>query len=125
MPWNVTPFAQVPPGAALVYGRTDDGNVSWLSLAPVNEDAPALLHNGTIVTSAAVGDTLTCTMGNWLGTPTGYAYQWKSNGVNVGTNSNSYTVAAGDSGHTITCVVTATNAGGSTAAPPSAGVHIA
>lgn len=37
------------------------------------------------------------------GTPT---YQWKKNGVNAGTNSNTYTDAALANGNTITCVMT-------------------
>ena len=33
--------------------------------------------------TAAVGDTLSCTMGNWTGEPTEYAYQWLSNGTDT------------------------------------------
>jgi hypothetical protein len=83
---------------------------------PVNVDVP---H----VTQA--GDTLNCTMGNWQNTPTGYAYQWKLDGADVGTDAANHTVNAGDAGKTATCVVTATNAIGSTAAPPSVGVVVA
>jgi hypothetical protein len=63
--------------------------------------------------TAAVGGVLTCTTGTWTGTtPITYAYQWKSDGANVGTNQNTYTAVSGDTGHAITCVVSATNAGG-------------
>jgi hypothetical protein len=72
----------------------------------------------------AVGCVLTSTVGNWFGTPTGYAYQWKSNAVNVGTSVPTYTVVAGDSGHSMTCVVSATNANGTTAAPASNAIVI-
>jgi hypothetical protein len=68
---------------------------------------------------------LTCTQGNWAGTPTSYAYQWQRDGTNVGTNANTYTLVAGDSGHNVGCIVTATNAQGSTAAPLSNTVHCA
>jgi hypothetical protein len=86
---------------------------------PSNVDVPYVSGNGTM------GATLNCTMGNWNGTPTSYAYQWKSNGTaNLGTG-DSYVVAAGDAGHSITCVVTASNAAGSTAAPPSNAVVVA
>jgi hypothetical protein len=78
--------------------------------APVNRDVP---H----VTQA--GDTLNCTMGNWEGEPTSYGYQWKIDGAVAGTDSATHTVAAADVGKAATCVVTATNAHGSTAAPPS------
>lgn len=124
MPWLTVPMAQVPPNAALVYGAYSNGDATYLALPPVNEDVPAILTNGAITGTAVVGDTLTCTNGNWLGEPTGYAYQWKSGATNVGTDSNTYTPVAGDVGKSITVVVTATNADGSTAAPASHGVAV-
>lgn len=84
--------------------------------APVNTDVPAVTQTAS---------TLNCTTGNWQGEPTSYAYQWKMNGTNVGTNASSYAVQSGNIGQTATCVVTATNAAGSTAAPPSVGVVVA
>jgi len=86
---------------------------------PRNLDVPYLGGDG------AVGATLTCTMGNWGGQPTDYAYAWKSDGADVAGSGNSYVVAASDAGHSITCVVTATNAAGSTAAPPSNAIAVA
>ena len=85
---------------------------------PVNIDVPL------VTGSAAVGATLNCTMGNWEGTPTSYAYAWKRGATAIGTDQASYVVVAGDAGASITCVVTATNAAGSTAAPPSNAVAI-
>jgi hypothetical protein len=86
--------------------------------APSVADTPHVDGVGT------VGETLTCTMGNWEGEPTDYAYLWESDSEDVGTAS-SYVVAATDAGHSITCTVTATNAWGSTAAPPSNAVEVA
>ena len=83
--------------------------------APVNTAVPA-------VTQAA--DVLSCTMGEWTGSPTGYAYAWAIDGGPVGTDSATYTALPADVGSTATCVVTATNATGSTAAPPSVGVVV-
>ena len=82
---------------------------------PVNRDVPHVQQTG---------DTLTCTMGNWDGEPTGYAYQWKMDGTNTGAGGSQYVTIAGDVGKTATCVVTATNAMGSTIAPPSNGVVV-
>lgn len=124
MPWVTVPVAQVPPNAAAVFGAYSNGDATYLAIGPVNEDRPAVLAGGSVASSVAVGTALTCTTGNWLGTPTGYTYQWKSNAANVGTNSNTYTPVAGDVGHAVTCTVTATSAGGSTAAPPSNAVSI-
>jgi hypothetical protein len=78
--------------------------------APANTAVPA-------VTQA--GDTLTCTQGTWSGEPTTYAYQWKVDGAVVGTDQATHTVTAADAGKAASCIVTATNAHGSTAAPPS------
>jgi hypothetical protein len=83
---------------------------------PGNVDVP-------YVSQAA--DLLNCTMGNWTGEPTSYAYVWKMNGAAVGSNAATYTITTGDVGKTATCVVTATNAAGSTQAPPSNGVVVA
>jgi len=80
--------------------------------------------NVTVPAVQQVGSNLTCTMGTWNGEPTSYAYQWRVAGVNVGTNSPTYATQVADVGLTGTCIVTATNAAGSTAAPPSNGVVI-
>lgn len=104
-------------GPRLIDGA-DVRDLVAASAQPFYVDVPAI--TGT----ATVGSTLTATTGNWTGAPTTYAYQWHSNGVNVGTNQNTYVVQAGDAGHSITCTVTATNAAGSTAAPPSNAIAI-
>ena len=77
---------------------------------PINIDVPYASQEEAVVN---------CTMGNWTGAPTGYAYQWKNDGADIGDGAVPYPITAADVGHTITCVVTATNAAGSTAAPPS------
>lgn len=75
--------------------------------APINTVAPAL--SGT----AQEGQTLTCSTGTWSGSPT-YAYQWKRNGNNIGSATNStYTLVTADVGQSIKCTVTATNFSGS------------
>jgi hypothetical protein len=92
--------------------------------APTVVDTPAVTVNGTISTTAQVGDRLACTMGNWTGEPDAYAYQWKNGQTDLGTGA-SYIVAAGDAPGSITCVVTALNAAGATAAPPSNAIMVA
>jgi hypothetical protein len=86
------------------------------SAPPVNRDVPYAEQRGSI---------LNCTMGNWNNVPDSYAYQWQIDGDDVGTNAADYTVTPGDVGKSAVCVVTATNALGSTAAPPSNSVTIA
>jgi hypothetical protein len=90
-------------------------------LPPQNKDVPY------VGGAAEVGGTLNCTMGNWTGMggePAAYSYSWQSDGVATAATGPDYVVAAGDAGHTIVCIVTATNANGSTAAPPSNAVTI-
>ena len=70
--------------------------------------------------TATQGQTLTTTNGTWSNSPTSFTYAWQdcsSSGgscTNIsGASGSSYTLGAGDVGHTIRAVVTATNAGGS------------
>ena len=90
-------------------------------IAPQYIDTPAIY---TSTPPAVVGSVLNCTMGNWFGVPASYSYQWKRGVTNVGTSVNTYTVVAGDAANNMTCVVTATNANGSTAAPASNAIAI-
>jgi hypothetical protein len=86
---------------------------------PVNVDVPYVEGIG------AVGEILTCTMGNWEGEPTSYVYEWKRDGEeDVGIDDPAYVIVAADAGSEIACIVTATNAAGSTEAPPSNAVVV-
>jgi hypothetical protein len=67
---------------------------------------------------------LTCTMGNWQGEPDAYAYQWLRDGAEVGDNMSVHAVTEADIGVDFACVVTASNAAGSTAAPVSNTVRV-
>jgi hypothetical protein len=124
-------FSQVPRPDNLLIGRwarEDTGGILYCGVlsaseqmmstpiptsAPVNVDIPHLYGN------PSVGGELTVTSGNWTGDPSVYAYQWKSDANNIGTNAPNYVVVDADVGHSVTCVVTASNILGQTAAPPS------
>jgi hypothetical protein len=98
----------------LDMGNAITGELS-LIFPPANTTAPAATGTGT------VGQTLSCTQGNWTYAPTSYAYQWLRSGANiVGATSATYVLGALDSGTNVSCRVTATNAGGSTAATSNA-----
>lgn len=87
-------------------------------VAPVNVDVPMASQSGT---------TLDCTMGNWKGEPSEYAYQWLIDGEPVAAADPAlatHEVTPEEVGKTATCVVTATNIAGSTVAPPSNGVVV-
>jgi surface protein len=83
-------------------------------VAPVNTVLPEI--TGTPIP----GNQLATTDGTWDNSPTSYAYQWMRGATNIGDNQNAYTLVNDDRGQSITCVVTATNAGGSTPATSNA-----
>jgi hypothetical protein len=85
--------------------------------APLNMVVP-------VVSQTTEAGQLTCTNGQWGNEPTSYEYAWKSDAAGTGDGTNAYMVQAGDAGKSITCVVSATNAGGTTAAPPSNAIPI-
>jgi hypothetical protein len=85
------------------------------SVSAVNTVAPTI-SSATISGTAVVGQTLTASASGVTGIPTPtLSYQWKRGATNIGTNADTYTLVQADAGNTsnITCVVTATNAGGS------------
>src|SRR4249920_2799011 len=98
---ELTPGELFPP-------TTNAGEGAPATAPPVNVDVPHVSQDGT---------TLNCTMGNWECEPTSYAYQWQHDGADVGdgTATHDVTDVTGD----FACVVTATNAAGSTVAPVS------
>jgi hypothetical protein len=82
-----------------------------LVLPPVNVDVPYIWQEE---------QRMRCTMGNWENVPTSYSYQWmQDDTLPIGADNDTLPMLASNDGHTITCVVTATNAMGSTEAPPS------
>lgn len=74
---------------------------------PVGTGAPEI--TGT----AAVGQQLSCSQGSWTGDQLSFAYEWLRDGTPItGATNVSYTVSSADSGHELTCQVTASNAKG-------------
>ncbi len=85
-----------------------------LTPAPLNTAAPVL--SGTV----AVGQTLSCSEGSWANSPSTLTYSWlRGETVITGQTGSTYVVQAADQGQTITCEVTASNAGGQAAAKSS------
>ncbi len=90
-----------------------------LPVGSVPSPLPPRSAGGTTVNgTVAAGQTLTCTEGSWSNSPTAYAFQWYRNGAPIaGATSSTYLLSSGDvaSPAVFQCVVTASNAGGSTA----------
>lgn len=76
---------------------------------------PFFATQPSLTGSGVVGQVLTCNPGTVTGSPTPtLAYQFLRDGVPIsGATNNTYTLVGADAGKSISCVVTATNTGGS------------
>jgi hypothetical protein len=135
---------EVPPAALTIHHEnhspfTNDinvlvnkgkgGNLNPNQMISAIDDAIGLPHKPAVIdvpyahanaTPPVVGTVCSVTNGNWTGSPTAYAYQWKRDGTtNLGATANYTLVAADVPSHRIGCVVSATNAQGTTVAPIS------
>lgn len=82
--------------------------VGGSSLSP-----PSIQVAPVISGTALVNQTLSTTNGTWSNSPTSFTYQWKRNGSNISSATNStYVLVNADDGASITCAVTASNAAG-------------
>ncbi len=88
------------------------------------EGAPIVEGPPTISGTGLVGDTLTAVTGAWSGEGLTYSYQWERCGENgegcsaiSGATAGSYVLTESDAGSAVRVLMTATDGGGSTAAP--------
>ena len=87
--------------------------------APVNLTLPAVEGGSVPAISGGVaaGTMISCATGTWTNIPTKYTYQWQRDGSNIsGQTGAEYLLAAADVGHELSCIVTASNLGGSNTA---------
>ena len=109
---------QVPYGVMLDSIPPEEGGNPVPELPPKNVDIPQIMGD------AEVGAALTVTMGNWEGEPKLYSSAWISDEDTKLAYGSEYVVQPSDAGHSITCVVEATNNAGTTLAPPSNAIAI-
>jgi hypothetical protein len=102
------------PSDGQVYGRRGS-TASWVvATGGVPPGPPALGGPPAISGNGVVGQTLSCTTGNWTNIPTGYGYQWQRDGVNIGgATASTYVLVDADGNHAVRCQVTASNSVGS------------
>jgi hypothetical protein len=120
-------YSQLLEELKLTYAYIDfleAGGTGTPPVAPIIKDVPALTVGGTVAATGAVGSAISVTNGNWRAVPTEYHYAWKGSNNPLGTDVNTYTPVEADIGKQVTCVVSAVNAVGTTAAPPSNAVEI-
>lgn len=128
MPANTSP--PTATGSALVgtaltcdKGTWTGGNLSYqyswsrdgVPVADSGSDKYVVLSAPSISGVLAVGQTLTCSVGTWTGSPTGYTTVWQRGGATVGTGLT-YVMSAADEDQALRCLVVATNAAGKGAA---------
>ena len=83
--------------------------------------APASTSPPRVSGTRRAGAKLSCSTGGWNSGPTSYTYQWYRDGTPLaGFTAPSYTLGTLDEGTTLTCVVTAINGAGHTAATSGA-----
>jgi hypothetical protein len=113
-----------------VDGLGEDGSpitsASTVTVAAASAQPPSNTALPVISGTAQQGQVLTCSTGAWTNTPSGFAYQWYRNGTLIlGATNLSRTLSADDVGLTLTCRVTASNAGGSGEATSAASAVVA
>jgi hypothetical protein len=105
---TVTVTATNEGGSASATSTGTSAVIAATVAVPTNTLAPVVSG------STAIGSTLSTTNGTWSDSPSSYAYQWRRNGANIdGATGATYALASADAGASITCRVSATNAGGS------------
>lgn len=110
-----TPYLEV-----ILYGPEDTTPANYAPTPPVNTIAPVITGSSSYSSSSVTTLTIV-NPGTWSGLPTGYAYQWQRDGVNIaGQTGGSYTLQAADVGTSIRLRVTASNGSGSSAANSNA-----
>jgi hypothetical protein len=85
--------------------------IMWFKQPAAEKEAPTVVTapHATAPTPN-VGQTATCTKGNWTGDPVGYSYLWMRDNVAIETaTAATYTLQAADIEAIISCQVTATN----------------
>ena len=97
------------------------GEAVTVTLPPAPQDTTVPTITGTPKASS----TLSCAHGGWTSSPTTYTYQWSRGGTPIqGATGATYKVQKADEGSTLTCAVTAANAGGTGTAANSGAIKV-
>ena len=106
-------------GGNVWFTEFNSNRVGVVSFKPVNTQGPDILG------VPKVGQRVTCGSGGWTNNPTAFTYQWLLDGTPIsGETNQSHDVQANESGHQLTCQVTASNGSGTGAPATSAPVTV-
>jgi hypothetical protein len=105
-------------GASGVTGIT--GTTGPVAAVATNISRP-VVTGGTALPAVQ----LSCSTGTWSGNPTHFGFAWLRDGIPIaGATTSTYVVQVADDAHTLTCVVSAVNAQGSSQPAGSRGVFV-
>ena len=110
---NVTTSGNYTVNVTDANGCTGTSSAASITVTPSVNASVSISSNAPAMVYATTSVTFTATATNGGSTP---IFQWKKNGVNVGTNSNTYTNNAWVNGDVVTCVMTS-NANCATGSP--------
>ena len=106
-------------GGNVWFTEFNSNRVGVVSFKPVNTQGPVILG------VPKVGQRVTCGSGGWTNNPAAFTYQWLLDGTPIsGETNQSHDVQANESGHQLTCQVTASNGSGTGAPATSASVIV-
>ena len=114
-------LVEISPNGGHAYFETDEAlnpdDTDQNTDVYVSRVAPPVVGSTPVIGGTpAVGHTLTCSPGTWVDAES-FAYQWRRDGLAIaGAASATYVVQTADAGHQLSCIVTASNDGGSTSA---------
>lgn len=112
---TVPPPLPTTPGVAPIVISTAPA-IPQLPWSPPNNAVPINTVRPAITGTTTVGQTLTASTGTWTNA-TSYAYEWLQNGSPIaGAHSATLALAASEAHAMISCIVTATGAGGEASA---------
>lgn len=102
---------------------TKDNATGTASSQPLVVPKPIIQVSPRLNGATAVGKTVTCNPGKWIYGPISYSYKWyNSYGLINGASSSTYTPGSLDVNRWIYCVVTASNASGSSSFSSDSGL---
>jgi Putative Ig domain len=122
---NIDTLISSPRASATDEEQSTDTTTSVYDVNATLPPVPTNTSRPAIAGIAKAGKQLSCSRGSWTHDPTRFADQWSYDGTPIqGATGDTYNVQSVDQGLTLTCTVTASNAGGASTPAASAGTPV-